>query len=365
MTGTFEATPSRSVLDGLGRAAVVLLMLGQAADAEEPPVFSVGLEMTNVTVTVRDEDGRLVGDLTADDFVVYEDGRPQKIEVFGAAAEQIRAGERSPRDTDLRCTRCGEALHVSAGQMVPRCARGHDTFDFAEQDKLALSLGMLFDTSGSMREELRLSQESAVRFLDAIPRARDLLLIFFDRDIRISRYTSENQQGIFERILETEGAGQTALYDTIAVYLSRVWEAPGRKVAVLFSDGDDTASSTHAGEIEKMVRSSDVTIYPVAFRGARRRSSMEALRARAFLAWLAKTSGGRVFEPLASRDLAAVYEAILGELGSQYLLGYVSDNPARDGRYRKLKVVVKRPGLELRHRPGYDAPLDTAVEPLE
>jgi len=75
---------------------------------------------------------------------------------------------------------------------------------------------------------MRLTQESAVRFLDSIPRARDLVAIFFDQDIRISRYTSENQQGLFERILEAKGRGNTALYDAISVYLSRVADSSGR-----------------------------------------------------------------------------------------------------------------------------------------
>ncbi len=110
---------------------------------------------------------------------------------------------------------------------MPECPRGHRTFDIGEREELALNLGMLFDTSESMRKDLRLSQESAIRFLEAIPRARDLLLVFFDRDIRLSRYSSENQQGIFERILETKGGGFTALHDAIAVYLSRVAGTPG------------------------------------------------------------------------------------------------------------------------------------------
>jgi Ca-activated chloride channel homolog len=215
---------------------------------------------------------------------------------------------------------------------------------------------MLFDTSESMRKDLRLSQESAIRFLDAIPRARDLVLIFFDRDIRLSRYSSENQQGIFARILETEGQGYTALYDAIAVYLSRVIETPGRKVLVVFTDGDDTTSRTSPQDVQALVRSSNVTVYPVAFPGQNRPGSTEGLRARAFLHSLAQLSGGRVFQPAASRELAAIYQSILDELGAQYVLGYVSDNPKRDGKFRRITVELKRSGLKVQHRRGYDAP---------
>jgi Ca-activated chloride channel family protein len=215
---------------------------------------------------------------------------------------------------------------------------------------------MLFDTSQSMREDLRLSQQSAIRFLDAIPRARDLILIFFDRDIRISRYSSENQQGIFERILETKGEGYTALYDAIAVYVSRVMGTSGRKVLVIFTDGDDTTSSTPRSDVIRLVRSTNVTIYPVAFADGRNTRDAHELRARAFLKNLARSSGGEIFRPTAYRELAEIYNRILDELSGQYVLGYVSDNPEPDGKYRRLKVKLRRDGLRARHRPGYDAP---------
>jgi len=304
-----------------GVAVLSLAAAAAAAADQKTPVFRAGLDLVNVTVTVRDGKGGLVSDLTAEDFVVREDGRPQAVELFAPAA-------------------------------LPE-----------EREELALNLGMLFDTSESMRKDLKLSQESAIRFLDAIPRARDLLLIFFDRDIRISRYSSENQQGIFGRILETKGEGYTALHDAIAVYLSRVADTPGRKVLVVFTDGDDTTSRVPPQEVEKMVRSSDTVIYPVAFPGEHRPNSAEALRARSFLYSLAELSGGRVFLPTASRELAAIYQSILDELGTQYVLGYVSDDPRHDGRFRRITVEVKRPGLKLRHRPGYDAPKDEPPRP--
>ena len=94
--------------------------------------------MVNVTVTVRDAHGKLVTDLQADDFIVKEDGRPQVVEVF---------------------------------------ARAHEP---GQDEVLTLDLGMLLDTSTSMLEQLKLSQEAATRFLEAVPRARELITIFFD-----------------------------------------------------------------------------------------------------------------------------------------------------------------------------------------
>jgi Ca-activated chloride channel homolog len=345
---------TRSLAGGFALLALAV----SPVPAQKTPVFHVGLDLVNVTVTVRDGRGGLVSGLGAEDFVVREDGRPQKVEVFAPAAGQIHTGERMPRTAHLHCTRCGDVVPVTEGQTVPECSRGHRTFDIGEREELALNLGMLFDTSESMRKDLRLSQESAVRFLEAIPRARDLLLIFFDRDIRISRYSSENQQGIFGRILETQGQGYTALHDAIAVYLSRVADTPGRKVLVIFTDGDDTTSQVPPQEVQRLVRSTDVVVYPVAFPGETRPSSSESLRARSFLSSLAQLSGGRVFQPTASRELAAIYQSILDELGTQYVLGYVSDNPKHDGKYRRITVELKRPALKVRHRPGYDGPKD-------
>jgi Ca-activated chloride channel family protein len=295
-------------------AGLAVAVVPGVTPTQRTPVFRVGLDVVEVTVTARDAKGGLVSDLRADDFVLREDGREQEVLIFAPAARP------------------------------------------EEREELVLNLGMLFDTSESMRKDLRLSQESAIRFLDAIPRARDLLLIFFDRDIRLSRYSSENQQGIFERILETQGGGYTALHDAIAVYLSRVADTPGRKVLVVFSDGDDTTSRTNSTEVMRMLRATSVTVYPVEFVGERRSGTTEALRAHAFLAGLADATGGRVFQPHASRELASIYQSILDELGSQYVIGYVSDNPANDGRFRRIALEVKRPDVKLRHRPGYDAP---------
>lgn len=296
------------------------MLLLPAAAGQAPPVFPVALDLVNVTVTVHDPSGALVSDLGPDDFELFEDERPQAIQLFAPAATA------------------------------------------EERKELALNLGMLFDTSESMRRDLRLSQESALRFLEAIPRARDLLLVFFDRDIRISRYSSENQQGIFSRILETKGSGHTALRDAITVYVSRVFDTPGRKVLVIFTDGDDTVSAVPVQEVQRLVRASEVTIYPVAFPGEARPNSTDALRARAFLHGLADQTGGQVFAPTASKQLGRVYRTILDELGSQYVLGYQSDNTARDGRFRRITVRLKNPELRVRHRKGYDAPKDETLK---
>ncbi|HVQ29903.1 MAG TPA: VWA domain-containing protein, partial [Vicinamibacteria bacterium] len=299
--------------------AIAALARDTAPPEPARPVFGADLDLVNVTIVVRDEKGRLVQDLASEDFTVFEDGRPQKALVFGSPA--------------------------ALGGEQP-----------LEDDNFNVNLGLLLDTSESMLKELRLSQMAATRFLENIPRARDLITIFFDQDIRISRYNSENQQGLVQRIMETKGSGNTALYDAITVYMSRVTDTPGRKILVLLTDGEDTTSATSLTELLNLVRASPVTIYPVAFTGSFGMGSNRSLTSRGVLSQLAEISGGAIFVPGASKDLAVIYAAILDELKAQYVLGYVSDNPKADGRFRRLRVSVRGKDLKVRHRQGYVVP---------
>lgn len=280
-----------------------------------PPTFAGETEVVNLTVTVRDASGRLVSDLAPADFSIYEEGRPQILQVFAPTSQPT------------------------------------------EDDALALDVGLLLDTSASMAKHIKLTQEAALRFLDAIPRPHELLTIFFDQDIRISRYDSEHQQGLFERIAEARASGGTALYDAIAVYLSRVQASQARRVLVLLTDGEDTNSALSLSELLQLVRSSRVTIYSIAFPGEYAVGGPRAMAARGILRSLAQMTGGDVFEPTASKDLRKIYDRILDELSAQYVLGFRSDDGRHDGRYRKLKVRLKRKDLKIRHRDGYYVPL--------
>ncbi|MCU0241806.1 MAG: VWA domain-containing protein [Vicinamibacteria bacterium] len=205
-----------------------------------------------------------------------------------------------------------------------------------------------------MLKVLKLSQEAAVRFLEAIPRAHDLLVIFFDQDIRISRYESERQQGLFERIYESKSGGNTALYDSIAVYLSRVQGQAGRKVLVLFTDGEDTTSTLTQGEALRFLRESGVIVYTIGF--TEQVSGMRANQVRAFMNEMARMTGGQAFWPDTSKALPKIYDDIIEDLEGQYVLGYVPQGGSAKAGFRKLKIVVKKPGLKARHRNGYLAP---------
>lgn len=300
--------------------ALAGLLLAAAPPAPQTPVFRAGLDLVYLNVVVYDRQGRPVRDLSASDFKVFEDGQPRPVEVFGRAYEP------------------------------------------GQDELLALDLGLLFDTSESMLNELKLSQEAAVRFLESVPRARDLLTIFFDNDIRISRYDSESQQGLFDRILQAKGGGQTALYDAVAVYLSRVADSPGRKVLVLFSDGEDSNSTLNRKEVMDLLKASAVTVYVIGFNGSATPGSGRALASRSLLLDMTQATGGALYLPSASSELGGIYERILGDLEAQYVIGYAPVDRKDPRAYRKLKVTA-RPGLKVRHREGYYAPQPALGEP--
>ena len=306
-------------------ALVLSLALPQAnAQAQDPPIrpkvpltFATEARTVNLTITVRGVDGKLMKDLVAKDFTVYEDDKPQDIQFFARVFDPSRVGD--------------------DGEGAP--------------DPTAIDLGMLFDTSTSMAEVLKLSQNAATQFLEAIPRARALTTVFFDSDIRLSRFNSESQQGLFDRIQKAKSGGDTLLRDAIAVYLSRITDDPGRKIVVLFTDGEDSKSLISTTELKDLVRSSTVTIYPIVFSG-KYSDSAGGLQAKALMRELAEISGGEVFTPRTFRDLQPIYDGLLDELAAQYVIGYVPKSDPTPGDHR-LRVEVDQPGVKTRHRRAY------------
>jgi Ca-activated chloride channel family protein len=274
------------------------------------PIFKAELEVVKVTAVVTDKAERRVKDLERDDFVVREDGRLQEIRVFARAS------------------------------------------DPGEEQALVIDLALLFDTSESMSIVLKDAQLGAARFLHAVPRARSLWVVFFEDVIHLSRYESQMQQSLFDRIYSSTSGGNTHLFEAIAAALARIQGGSGRQVVVLFTDGEDVGSNISRQEVIGLVRSSPVTIYPIAFSG----SIQSASSAISFLRDLAKTTGGHVFRPKNTHQFSKMYEDILEDLASQYVLGYVSDLSQDDGRFHKIKVEVRRKNLKVRHRIGYQAP---------
>lgn len=300
-------------------ARVVLCMLACLVAAARPDagqkVFRGGVDLTTFGVTVTDRKGQLVTDLTRDDFQVLEDGRPQRLEHFAPAA--------------------GEENEAALATLRP---------------------GLLLDTSGSMDRDLALARTAAIRFLNLLPRSEDVTLVDFDSEVRVTRYPQRDFPRLIERIRGRKPDGFTALYDALGVYLDGASDQEGRPVLVIYSDGVDSRSNLSFKSAIDLLKASHATVYAI---GLVDHIGTARLDAKMRLQMLAETTGGTAMFPTAAKDLESFYARILEEIRGQYQLGYASTNTVTDGQWRNVDVKVSRPGLKVRTRKGYYAPLKT------
>jgi Ca-activated chloride channel family protein len=215
---------------------------------------------------------------------------------------------------------------------------------------------LLFDTSGSMGEDIKLARSAAVRFLNTLSDAVDMTLVDFDTEVRVAKYGQRDFPRMVERIRGRQPAGWTALYDALGVYLDGAAEDAGRTILVLYTDGGDTRSAIGLGDVMTLVRASDVTIYTVGFLEHQPGSSRLTQRVR--LTQIAETTGGQAFFPSAMKDVEVAYEKVAAQIRAQYSLGYAPANTAQDGRWRKVEIKLTRPDLKdarIQSRKGYFA----------
>ena len=291
---------------------VTLVLVNPGRPSAQQPTFRAETELVNVGVTVSDARGTFHTDLGPDDFEVFEDDRRQTIKYF-ARAEADEAPE----------------LHV----------------------------GLLFDTSGSMGEDIGLARTAAIRFLNRLDDARDITIVDFDTEVRVGKYEQHDFPRIVERIRSRKPAGKTAMYDALAVYLHGAARDQGRKILVLFTDGGDTRSTIRFGDVMTLIRASDATIYAIGFLEHQRGSVRTEQRLR--LNQIASESGGRAFFPFTLKQIDEAYDRVVSQIRAQYSLGYVSTNTAADGGWRKVEIKVRRPDLDgarVQTRKGYFAP---------
>jgi Ca-activated chloride channel family protein len=299
----------------LKRAAALGMMvwLASAASlASQAPTFRGRIDLVNMGVVVADRKGAVVTDLTATDFRVLEDGRPQTIQYFAAAGE-----------------------------------------DTAPE----LHLGVLLDVSGSMADDIGFARTASIKFLNTLTSAVDITLVDFDMQVRVTRYSQSDFPRLVERIRGQKLGAYTAMYDAIGVYLDGAAAQEGRKVMVLYTDGGDTRSALRLGELLDLLKASDVTVYAIG--SLDHQSSQSRGEQRMVLSQIAQATGGQAHFPMSIKELDGIYDRIASEIRAQYTIGYVSTNDASDGRWRKVEISVTRPGsndLRLRSRKGYFAP---------
>ena len=310
----------------------------QTQESPSPPVPQSGLPSIQVTaglvhlmVTVTDRKRNLITDLEESNFKVLENGAAQSIRFFG-------------RETDL-----------------------------------PLRIGLLLDTSNSIRSRLSFEQEAAIDFLNkVIRRNKDMaFLMTFDNEPEVIQDFTDNLGLLADAIHKQRAGGGTALDD--AIYraseilsnppLPKGSEPEVRRVIVVLSDGDDNLSERALSDaIEASIRAETV-IYAIstntewlAIDDAKRPTKYNFGEGDKVLQQFADQTGGRVFFPYKIDDLAQSFLDIGTELRSQYFIGYSPLVPLSQGKYRRIDVQTDRKGLVIRARKGYYAvaPADTS-----
>jgi len=291
--------------------AAVIIALGVTRLGAQTPTFRTGIDLATFGVTVVDRKGEYLTNLSLEDFEILEDGQKQAIKYFA-------------RGTDLEN---GPEVHV----------------------------GLLFDTSGSMTEDIKLSRSAAIKFLNTLSEAKDMTLVDFDTEVRVAKYGQKDFPRMVERIRGRKPDGETALYDAMGVYLDGASEDEGRKILVLYTDGGDTHSTISFGDLMTLIRASDVTVYSVGFL----EHSRGRIEERAHLMQIAEATGGQAFFPSTMKDIEASYDKVVAQIRAQYSLAYTSTNTKQDGAWRKVEIRVTRPdlkGSKILARRGYFAP---------
>jgi Ca-activated chloride channel homolog len=234
---------------------------------------------------------------------------------------------------------------------------------FASEDA-PLSIGLVFDTSGSMGSKLGKSRVAVAQFFKtANPEDEFFLVTFNDRPELIQDFTT-NLDEIQNKLIFTQAKGRTALLDSVLLAINKMKKARNpRKALLIISDGGDNSSRYTESEIKKVVREADVQIYaigifePVMSRGR----SAEELNGPGLLSELSEQTGGRHFAVENINELPDVAAKIGIELRNQYVLGYSPINKERDGKYRKVLVKLtppkRMPPLRAFFRQGYYSPI--------
>lgn len=233
---------------------------------------------------------------------------------------------------------------------------------FSSEDA-PLSIGLVFDTSGSMGSKMQKSRQAAVQFFKtANPEDEFFLVEFNDRPTLVVPFTSDTEE-LQNRLTFTQSKGRTALLDGVYLAMNQMKKARNpRKAILIISDGGDNSSRYTESEIKNAVREADVQIYaigifePVASRGR----TPEEMMGPGLLNEIAEQTGGRSFQVENLNELPDIAAKIGIELRNQYVLYYTPKNAARDGKYRRVNVKLAQPRglppLKAFYRLGYYAP---------
>ncbi|HEV2730686.1 MAG TPA: VWA domain-containing protein [Terriglobales bacterium] len=298
-----------AVTSGVGVAAAARATESDATD----PVLTIKkrVDEVNVLFIATDRHGKFVRNLGQNDFSILDDHKPpQSIVNFR-------------RDTDL-----------------------------------PLELGLLIDTSGSVRSRFDFEEEAAVGFLQHTlrPRFDRAFVMGFNSRSQVAQDFTDNVQLLETGVRSLRNGGGTALYD--AIYrasrdklLKDKSDRPVRHAIIILSDGEDNQSDVSRAQAIEMAQRAEVIIYAISTD-----DSGLILRGDKVLQQLADATGGRAFFPFKTKDIKNSFSAIEDELRSQYVVSYRPANFDADGRYRSIEITALKKDLQVRARKGYYAP---------
>ena len=328
---TFPRPGSKAVAASCSRLALVVLALVLSAsvfgqDATPTPTpevvtqpdrpVKVKTDLVSLTLTVQDLYGRYVSGLTKKAFTVYDNNEEQEITFFSDADAPV-------------------------------------------------SLGVIFDVSGSMSgDKIAKARKALEKFIATSHPSDEYFLIAFNNRAQLLLDRTRDGEAVLRKLTLVEPKQNTALYDAVYLGVDKVTRGAHQKRALLIiSDGQDNASRYNFGEVRRLMKESDVVTYAVGILGGGDASSQLGMQGQAFLDELTSVSGGKSFYPQSDVEMDEIFERIALELRHQYTVGYTPKDFKPDGKWRKVKVKVKRlrglPRLTVRSREGYYATPNT------
>ena len=282
----------------IGATAVIL--------GQQPPTFRAGTRIVPVPTTVTDASGRLVPDLERADFSIFDEGKPAEIVLFENTIQPFTAV-------------------------------------------------VMLDFSGSMTAHLDLLKQGTEQFLlRLLPDDKAQVGAFSDKIMLSGEFTSDRDD-LIAALEDLQYGNPTRLYDAIDVSIGELEGLEGRKVVVVFTDGDDTASSTGFDTVRDRAQKHDVMVYGI---GLRAEFQGQSTRPDRNLRRLAEQTGGGYFELRRTADLGPTFTRVAQELRALYSLGFSPQN--LDGKEHRIRVATRDSSMKVRARDRYLATPDGA-----
>lgn len=285
---------------GLVLAAGLAVVPILAQDVQTP-TFRAGTKTVSLYATVT-EGGRLVPGLSREDFEILDDAKPQALTVFSA-------------------------------------------------EILPITVAVMLDTSGSMTSNIETLKAGAEQFFLRLFKGDRARLGAFNDKIQWASQRSGNRDELIASLRDVDYGNGTRLYDALGASLEELVGVEGRKVILVFTDGDDTASRMRFGTVLDRAQVDEVMVYAIGLAG--RTPYGQFTRPDRSLKKLAEETGGGYFELSRADQLTSTFTRVALELHSQYVLGFAPQS--RDGKTHKLEVRMKKPGMTARARKSYVA----------